>query len=317
MVYDEWKRQSKRLQLTRSSYVSMHQGRPDYPGGFFHCMFSYMSFEIPTSEDVIDALIAEPGTSFDLKDRPTRNEDLFADKHVARASTEEDAHAINTLQDTLFAEGKQALLVILQGIDTAGKSGTIKSVFSVTSPLGLNVTAFKKPTDLELEHDYLWRVHKAAPRKGFIGIFDRSHYEDVLVVKVRELADKDTIKRRYDQINAFEKHLTENGTRILKFMLHISKDTQAERLRSRLEEPHKRWKFNPGDLADRELWDDFMDAYETMVEKCSTDHAPWYVVPSDSKSRRNAMIARIIRGTLEEMAPEYPDPGWKSEDYNF
>ncbi len=276
-----------------------------------------MSLDFPSSKAVADHLIAEPGKTFKLKDRPTRDESLFDDKHIARACTEEDAHEINRLQDILYAEQKQALLVILQGIDTAGKSGTTRAVFAYTSPLGLKVAAFKKPTDLELAHDYLWRIHNEVPRKGFIGIFDRSHYEDVLVVKVRGFAPKNQIEQRYDQINAFEKHLTENGTRILKFMLHISPEEQAERLRSRLEEPHKRWKFNPGDLEDRKLWPDFMDAYDDMVERCSTEHAPWYVVPSDSKFRRNAMIARIIRGTLEDMAPEYPDPGWRSEDYQF
>ncbi|MAT34964.1 MAG: polyphosphate kinase [Ponticaulis sp.] len=276
-----------------------------------------MSFDIPSSEKVADQLIAKPGKTFKLKDIPTRDESLFEDKHAARASTEEDAREIDRLQDILYAEQKRALLVVLQGIDTAGKSGTMRAVFAYTSPLGLQVAAFKKPTDLELAHDYLWRVHQVVPRKGFIGIFDRSHYEDVLVVKVRGFAPKDDIERRYDQINQFEKHLTENGTEILKFMLHISPETQAERLKSRLAEPHKRWKFNPGDLEDRKLWPEFMDAYDDMVERCSTDHAPWYVVPSDSKSRRNAMIARIVRRKLEQMDPQYPDPGWKAEDYDL
>jgi len=276
-----------------------------------------MSFDIPSSEKVADQLIAKPGKSFKLKDIPTRDESLFEDKHAARASTEEDAREIDRLQDILYAEQKRALLVVLQGIDTAGKSGTMRAVFAYTSPLGLQVAAFKKPTDRELAHDYLWRVHQVVPRKGFIGIFDRSHYEDVLVVKVRGFAPKDDIERRYDQINQFEKHLTENGTEILKFMLHISPETQAERLKSRLAEPHKRWKFNPGDLEDRKLWPEFMDAYDDMVERCSTEHAPWYVVPSDSKSRRNAMIARIVRRKLEQMDPQYPDPGWKAEDYDL
>lgn len=276
-----------------------------------------MTIEIPSCKDCMDHVVAKPGKTFKLKDIPTRDESLFADKHVARASTDEDAREIDRLQDILYAEQKQALLVVLQGIDTAGKSGTTRAVFACTSPLGLQVAAFKKPTDLELAHDYLWRVHQVVPRRGFIGIFDRSHYEDVLVVKVRGFAPKDDIDRRYDQINAFEKHLTENGTRILKFMLHISPEEQAERLRSRLAEPHKRWKFNPGDLEDRKLWPDFMDAYDDMVERCSTEHAPWYVIPSDSKSRRNAMIARIIRGTLEDMAPQYPDPGWDADSFEI
>lgn len=276
-----------------------------------------MSIEIPSSKDVAKRLIAEPGKTFKLKDCATRDEKLFDDKHTARASCEEDAREIDRLQDILYAEQKRALLVVLQGIDTSGKSGTMRSVFAYTSPLGLQVAAFKKPTDLELSHDYLWRVHQQVPRKGYIGIFDRSHYEDVLVVKVRGFAPKDDIEKRYEQINQFEKHLTENGTRILKFMLHISPETQAERLKSRLDEPHKRWKFNPGDLEDRKLWPEFMDAYDDMVERCSTEHAPWYVVPSDSKSRRNAMIARIVRGALEDMDPQYPDPGWNVADYDI
>ncbi|MAP94349.1 MAG: polyphosphate kinase [Ponticaulis sp.] len=276
-----------------------------------------MSIEIPSPKDVAEHLIAKPGKKFVLDKIPTRDESLFDDKHVARASCEEDAREIDRLQDILYAERKQSLLVVLQGIDTAGKSGTTRAVFAYTSPLGLQVSAFKKPTDLELAHDYLWRVHQVVPRRGFIGIFDRSHYEDVLVVKVRGFAPKDDIERRYDQINQFEKHLTENGTRILKFMLHISPEEQAERLKSRLAEPHKRWKFNPGDLEDRKLWPEFMSAYDDMVERCSTDWAPWYVVPSDSKSRRNAMIARIVRGALEDMDPQYPDPGWNAEDYDL
>lgn len=276
-----------------------------------------MSFDIPSPKACMDHLIAKPGKKFVLDKVPTRDESLFTDKHIARASCEEDAREIDRLQDILYAEGKQSLLVVLQGIDTAGKSGTTRSVFAYTSPLGLQMAAFKKPSAEELAHDYLWRIHAEVPRKGHIGIFDRSHYEDVLVVKVRGFAPVDDIERRYDQINAFEKHLTENGTRILKFMLHISLDTQAERLKSRLEEPHKRWKFNPGDLEDRKLWPEFMNAYDDMVERCSTDHAPWYVIPSDSKSRRNAAIARIVRGTLEDMAPEYPDPGWRLDDFSF
>lgn len=276
-----------------------------------------MTIRIPPCDDVAQKTLADPEKGFDLKDRPTRDESLFDNKRIARAACDEDAREINRLQDILYAEQKRALLVVLQGMDTAGKSGTIKSVFASTSPQGLTVKAFKKPTEHELSHDYLWRVHQAVPRKGFIGIFDRSHYEDVLVVKVRGFAPAEDVERRYDQINQFEKHLTENGTRILKFMLHISPEEQAERLISRLEEPHKHWKFNPGDLEDRKLWNDFMDAYEIMVRKCSTAHAPWYVIPSDSKSRRNAMIARIVRGALEDMDPQYPDPGLIREDYDI
>ena len=176
-----------------------------------------------------------------------------------------DAAEIDRLQDILYAEGRRALLVVLQGTDTSGKDGTIRDVFNATGPLGVHVTAFGAPSEEELAHDYLWRVHRACPRRGTIGIFNRSHYEDVLVVKVRKLAPAEEIEPRYDQINAFEKMLVENGTRILKFMLHISKEEQRERLQERLDDPDKHWKFNPADLDDREHWDDFQAAYETML----------------------------------------------------
>ena len=271
----------------------------------------------PSFKSVREHLIVRPDTRFSLKDRPTRDDKLFEQKDDALASLSEDAAAIDELQDRLYAEGQQSLLLILQGMDTAGKSGTIKSVFSQTSPLGMTVKAFKKPSEDELAQDYLWRVHQAVPRRGHIGIFDRSHYEDVLVVKVRGFASADQIAQRYDQINAFEKHLSENGVVIVKCMLNVSKDEQAERLRARLERPHKRWKFNPGDLEDRTLWPDFMEAYEAAVEKCSTEHTPWYIIPADSKTRRNALVARLVRGALEEMDPKAPDPGYRPEDFDI
>jgi PPK2 family polyphosphate:nucleotide phosphotransferase len=207
--------------------------------------------------------------------------------------------------------------VVLQGIDTSGKDGTVKSVFQYTSPLGVRVHPFGKPTETELAHDYLWRVHQLTPRKGHIGVFNRSHYEDVLVVKVRKLASKDAIEQRYDQINAFERHLAENGTRVLKIMLHVSKEEQGVRLKERLEVAKKRWKFNPDDLEDRKLWDGYQAAYETMLQRCSTRWAPWYVVPADSRSRRDATVARLVRAELEEMKPDYPDPGYRPEQFPF
>ncbi|MEM1410384.1 MAG: polyphosphate kinase 2 family protein [Pseudomonadota bacterium] len=268
----------------------------------------------PSIEDIREALIAKPGKPFKLAERACRDTVFYEDKKDALESSAADASAIDELQDCLYAEGARALLVVLQGMDTAGKSGTIKSVFRDTSPLGMQVKAFKRPSAEELARDYLWRVHNAVPRKGHIGIFDRSHYEDVLVVKVRSFSPMSVIEQRYDQINAFEKHLTENGVTVLKCMLNISKDEQAERLRDRLEKPHKRWKFNPGDLDDRKHWDRFMDAYETAVERCATKHAPWYVIPSDSKSRRNALVARLVRGTLETMNPRHPDTGFRPDE---
>lgn len=271
----------------------------------------------PKIDDVRNALIAKPGAAFDLSKRDSGDRALFEDKDDAKDSLKDDAKAINELQDKLYANRDQALLVVLQGMDTAGKSGVIRNVFAETSPLGMQVRAFKAPSKTELAHDYLWRIHDAVPRKGRIGIFDRSHYEDVLVVKVRNFAPAEKVEQRYDQINAFEKHLSENGVKILKFMLNVGYEEQGVRLRERLSEQHKLWKFNPGDLEDRKLWPDFMSAYETAVQRCSTPHAPWYIVPADSRTRRNAMIARIVRGALEDMNLSWPDPGYTADDFEF
>ena len=262
-------------------------------------------------EDFAQRYIAAPGKPVSLAKLDPRDTDPFTNKDTAKAETVADAEAIDALQDRLFAEGQRALLVVLQGIDCSCKDVTVRAVFNHCGPLGVRVQPFKAPTVDELAQDYLWRVHKACPPKGYIGIFNRSHYEDVLVAKVRNLASPEAIERRYGEINAFEKLLTDNGTRILKFMLHISKAEQAERLRERVETPEKRWKFNPGDLEDRKLWDDYMAAYETALSRCSTAHAPWHVIPADRNWVRNAIISRIVRQTLEAMDPLYPEPkGW-------
>lgn len=253
----------------------------------------------------------QAGAKFKLADIDPRDTCGLKTKDDAKAETVIDALAIDALQNNLFAEGARALLVILQGIDTSGKDGTVRGVFNACGPLGMAVTAFKVPTEEERDHDYLWRVHKAMPPKGVIGIFNRSHYEDVLVVKVRGFAPPDVIERRYAEINSFEKLLSDNGTRILKFMLHISKDEQAKRLQERVDDPAKHWKFNPGDLDDRKHWDDFMQAYEIAVQRCSTAQAPWHVIPADRKWVRNAVIAKIVRETLEDMNPKpSPPDGW-------
>jgi PPK2 family polyphosphate:nucleotide phosphotransferase len=248
------------------------------------------------------------GKGFDLSKIDPRDTCGLDDKDDAKAQTADDAIAIDKLQNRLFAEGQRAVLVILQGIDCSGKDGTVRTVFNVCGPIGVSVHSFKAPTAPELAQDYLWRAHQACPARGYIKIFNRSHYEDVLVVKVKSFASADDIERRYDQINQFEKMLTENGTRVVKFMLHISKDEQGERLKDRVADETKRWKFNPGDLDDRKLWDQYMDAYETMVRKCSTDHAPWHVIPSDRNWVRNAMVSGIVRETLEDMDPKFPQP---------
>lgn len=278
-----------------------------------------MSADIPSIDDVRAATLVDPKErkSFKLKDRPTRGDKLFDNKKDAKASIEDDANAINALQDAMFASKKGALIVVLQGIDTSGKDGTTKECFKYTSPLGVRAQAFGRPTDAELAHDYLWRAHAVCPPRGQIAVFNRSQYEDVLVVKVRNLAPPKQVEQRYEQINAFEKMLVENGTRVLKLMLHISKEEQGERLRERLEVPHKRWKFNPGDLEDRKFWDDYQHAYEIMLQRCSTVHAPWHVIPADSRSRRDAIAARLIRGELEAMKLDYPDPGYRPEQYEI
>jgi PPK2 family polyphosphate:nucleotide phosphotransferase len=266
---------------------------------------------------LMKALGVEPGSRVKLGGIDPRDTSLVGKEEAAKAGIEEDADAIDKLQDRLYAEGRRALLVILQGTDTSGKDGTIRHVFNATGPLGVTVAAFRRPSEEELAHDFLWRAHLAAPRRGTIGIFNRSHYEDVLVAKVRGLAPRKEIERRYDEINDFERILAENGTTILKFMLRISKDEQAERLQERLDDPKKRWKFNPGDLEDRELWDAYVAAYETMLERCSTRHAPWYVIPADRKWARNAAVARIVRATLEAMDPQYPQPDWDPKDFRI
>ncbi len=263
------------------------------------------------AKDLDAHIFVQPGDDGRLADRDSVSAHLFGEREEAEAATKDNAKAIDKLQDALWAEGKRALLVVLQGIDTSGKDGTVRGVFNGCGPLGVSVTAFGKPTEHELAHDYLWRVHNAVPKKGMIGVFNRSHYEDVLVVKVRSLAPAAAVEQRYDQINAFEQHLTQNGVTILKFMLHISKDEQKERLQERLDDPEKHWKFNAGDIDDRALWDDYTAAYETMLTRCSTAHAPWRVVPADKKWRRNAIISAIVRAKLEEMDPKYPKGAWK------
>ena len=215
---------------------------------------------------------------------------------------------LEELQELLFAEGKHKILIVLQGIDTSGKDGVIRHVFDGVNPQGVRVASFKVPTSEELSHDYLWRVHKQVPGKGEIVIFNRSHYEDVLVVRVHSLVPEEVWKKRYQQIKAFEELLAEEGTTILKFFLHIDQDEQKERLQARLDEPHKRWKFSTGDLKERALWNDYTAAYEDVLNKTSTERAPWYIVPSNKKWYRNLVIATILVDTLKKLDMHYPQP---------
>jgi PPK2 family polyphosphate:nucleotide phosphotransferase len=215
---------------------------------------------------------------------------------------------LSALQDPFWAEARRSVLVVLQGIDTAGKDGTIRHVMGAFNPQGCSVSSFKVPTDIEQAHDYLWRIHQRTPGKGEIGIFNRSHYEDVLVVRVHKLVPRSVWSRRYGHINEWERALTDEGTTIVKFFLVIDKDEQRRRLRARLEDREKRWKFSTGDLAERDLWEDYADAFDACLSKTSTEWAPWYVIPANRKWFRNLAVAEILGDVIEELRPRYPKP---------
>jgi PPK2 family polyphosphate:nucleotide phosphotransferase len=222
------------------------------------------------------------------------------------ASTALDIKEIRRLQEILYAQAARALLVVLQGLDTSGKDGTIRKVFGRVPPLGITAISFKKPTPDELAHDFLWRIHRAVPPIGMIAVFNRSHYEDVLVARVHNRVEPDQIEARYRQINDFERLLVENRVVIVKLFLHISKKEQKKRLRARLADPAKRWKFDPNDISERKYWNEYISAYEIAMQSCNTVEAPWFIVPADRKWYRNAVIARIVRCTLEAMDLSYP-----------
>ncbi|MFC6592322.1 polyphosphate kinase 2 family protein [Deinococcus lacus] len=228
------------------------------------------------------------------------------EKEAGSAQTEDLAEELAEWQERLYAENKQALLIVLQARDAAGKDGAVKKVIGAFNPNGIQITNFKVPTEEELAHDFLWRVHKQAPRHGLIGVFNRSHYEDVLVTRVYGMIDQGTAQQRLKHIRHFEELLSGSGTRILKFYLHISQQEQKERLQARLDEPGKNWKFNPGDLKDRAQWDKFTNAYEAALTT-STREAPWYVIPADRKWFRDLLMSQIILATLKDMNPQYPD----------
>ncbi len=252
--------------------------------------------------------IVKPGSKFKLEKVAPDNTAQYAGPKDAKKDTKANRQELIALQELLYAEAKHSLLIVLQGMDTCGKDGAIAHVMSGVNPQGCSVTPFKVPTAEELGHDYLWRVHKVVPPKRMIGIFNRSHYEDVLVVRVHNLVPKETWSQRYEQINQFEKHLAENGVTLLKFFLHISKEEQKKRLQERLDDPTKRWKFAVGDLKERALWDDYMAAYQDMLSLTSTEWAPWYVIPANSKWYRNLVVGRVIVETLRKFDMKYPEP---------
>ena len=230
------------------------------------------------------------------------------DKAEAKTLLAAQRDRIRTLQEKLYAERRRSLLVVFQAIDTGGKDGTIRNVLEGVNPQGCRVTSFKVPSAEELDQDFLWRYHAHAPGRGLIGVFNRSHYEDVLVVRVKGLVPEETWRERYGLINDFERLLTLSGTVILKFFLHISKDEQKERLEARLADPEKHWKFDPADLVERKSWDAYQTAFDDALTRCSTPYAPWHVVPANRKWARNVMVAQTIADTLEAMDPRFPEP---------
>jgi PPK2 family polyphosphate:nucleotide phosphotransferase len=230
------------------------------------------------------------------------------DKEAARAETEAHVKRLGELQEVLWAEKKHAALILLQAMDAGGKDGAIRNVLREVNPQGCQVTNFRVPTQDELEHDFLWRIHRAVPAKGMIGVFNRSQYEDVLVVRVHNLVPEEVWKARYKQINRFEKLLARTGTTIVKFYLHISKDEQKRQFEERLHDPAKNWKFAMGDLKEREYWDDYMRAYEVALSRCSTEWAPWHVVPSNHRWYRDLVISRAVVQALEKLDLRYPAP---------
>ena len=252
-------------------------------------------------------LLVPPDSKFKLADvNPARThgyKKADAETHLAK-----NLERLSVLQYLLYAEARRSLLVVLQGIDAGGKDGTVSHVMSGLNPQGVTVTSFKVPEGAEKRHDYLWRIHNAVPEYGKIGIFNRSHYEDVLVVRVHNLVPKAVWSERYEQINHFESMLAANGVHIVKFLLYIDRDEQARRFRERLDDKSKNWKFSPADLKEREYWDQYVAAYEDMLRRCSKPHAPWYVVPADKKWFRNLAVSEILVHTLEGMNLKYPKP---------
>ena len=262
----------------------------------------------------MDRYRVKPGRQIDLSRWDPRDRSAFdGSKKDARQRLRDLNDKLEDLQELLYAEGKQKLLIVLQAMDTGGKDGTIRHVFQGVDPVGVKVANFRKPSAEELAHDYLWRVHQHTPAQGEIVIFNRSHYEDVLVVRVHSLVPPHVWGRRYDHINAFERMLADEGTTILKFYLHISKEEQKERFQDRLDEPDKRWKFNPGDLEERKLWPDYTRAYEEVLSRTSTDWAPWIIVPADRKWYRNLVVATVLVETLEGLDMAHPQPDFDPE----
>ena len=253
-------------------------------------------------------MLVEPGTKVSLKKYDPDDTGPYKDEAAAKDKLRKQIDDLVRLQNLLYADGRYAVLVVLQGMDTSGKDGTIRHVMSGLSPQGVAVHAFKAPNDEERAHDFLWRVHKAVPPLSYMGIFNRSHYEDVLVVRVDGLAPKNVWKARYEQINQFEKSLVKNNLVILKFFLHISKDEQKRRLEQRLQDPQRHWKFSIKDIEERQYWPAYRKAYEAALSRCSTRWAPWHIVPANHKWYRNLYVAEMLVQALRDLNLRYPQP---------
>lgn len=255
-----------------------------------------------------------PGKRVDLEKIDPGWQPEGLDREEAESRTAELVGRLRDLQHRMYAEDRHSLLIVLQGRDAAGKDGTIRKVFGPMNPQGCRVTSFKVPTAEELEHDFLWRCHKVTPRRGDVAIFNRSHYEDVLVVRVHDLVPKSVWLARYEHINAFERLLADNGTTILKFFLHIDREEQLERFGKRIENPKKNWKISDADYSERPLWDDYTAAYEEAFRRCSTGHAPWFVIPANRKWARNLAIAEITVEALEKLEMRFPKPQFDMDE---
>jgi PPK2 family polyphosphate:nucleotide phosphotransferase len=258
--------------------------------------------------DLRSRLRVDPGSAFSLRERDPRDALGFKDKDGAQEMLARNVERLGELQYTLWAENRRGVLIVLQGMDTSGKDGTIRHVMTGFDPQGCRVVSFKKPSEEELDHGYLWRVQPHAPGKGEIAIFNRSHYEDVLITRVHGWINGDECRRRFEHIRAWERYLVETGTTIVKCCLHISKDEQKQRLLERLADPSKHWKFSPQDVEERKRWDDYQRAYEEAIGATSTEHAPWHIVPADRKWVRNLSVAEVLVETLEEMKLTLPKP---------
>jgi PPK2 family polyphosphate:nucleotide phosphotransferase len=256
-----------------------------------------------------ERVVVRPGHAAKLAERDPADTLGFKKDAAAEAALATHLRRLDELQYLMYAENRRALLVVLQGMDASGKDGTIRHVTAGLNPQGCHVTSFKAPSAEEADHDFLWRIHQAVPAKGDIAIFNRSHYEDVLIARVRKLVPKEVWSSRYDQINRFEQLLVENGVIVVKFFLHISKDEQKQRFEERLRDPTKQWKFSLGDLEERKYWDDYQAAYEHALARCSTAGAPWYVVPADRKWVRNLVVSSILIELLEACEMQFPKPG--------